>query len=301
MRRMIPAGICLLLLFALFTSCGTKEPILDESSFPVTGGSAMTAGLDRVVRTYLSGAEEAEAVRKTLHTTEEEAYEALLSGRASLIYVPGRPSEAWEKKAKEKGLSLEATAVARDALVFYVNEKNPVKSVTKEELKSIYSGTVTSWRALSGENVPIEAYECPEDNFYRILMEDAIMHGADTAGEPLEVAVSEGEDPLLFSLEDSSLSYRPASYRNTPGSIFYGGRHYLTGTEKARSIRFLKLEGAAPSDGEIASGRYDLTYDIYAVILSSSAEGSGERTVVSWLLTEEGQKAVKEAGYAALS
>ena len=301
MKHIRHAGICFILSLCLFAACGEKKPLLDEESFPVTGGSAMTAGLDRVVRTHLTGEEEASAIRKTLHTAEDEAYEALLSGEVKLIYVPGRPSAAWEEKAKGKGVALEATPVARDALVFYVNESNPVKSVTKEELKKIYSGEIDSWRSLSGENVPIEAYECPEGNFYRVLMEDKIMHGADTAGEPLEIAVSEGEDPLLFSLEDSSLSYRPASYRNSPGSIFYGGRHYLTGTEKARSIRLLKLEGASPADGEIASGRYDLTYDIYAVILSTSAEGSGERTVVSWLLTEEGQKAVKEAGYASLS
>ena len=295
------AGICLLLCLSLFAACGEKEPLLDGKSFPVTGGSAMTAGLDRTVRTHMTGEDEAAAVRKTLHTAEEEAYEALLAGKVGLIYVPGPPSAVWEEKAKAMGLSLEATPVARDALVFYVNEKNPVKSVSKEDLKKIYSGEIDSWRALSGESVPVEAYECPEGNFYRLLMEDKIMHGADTAGEPLEVAVNEGEDPLLFSLEASALSYRPASYRNTPGSIFYGGRHYLTGTEKARGIRLLKLEGASPADGEIASGRYDLTYDIYAVILSSSPEGSGERAVVSWLLTGEGQKAVKEAGYAALS
>ncbi len=301
MKRKGFVGICFLLCLCLLAACGRKEPVLDEKSFPVTGGSAMTAGLDRVVRTNMTGEEEASAVRKTLHTAEKEAYEALLNGEAKLIYVPGRPSDAWEEQAKGKGLSLEATPVARDALVFYVNEKNPVKSVTKDELKKIYSGEIDSWRALSGENVPIEAYECPEGNFYRDLMETVIMHGADTAGEPLEVAVTEGEDPLLFSLEDSALSYRPASYHNTPGSIFYGGRHYLTGTENARGIRLLKLEGASPNDGEIMSGRYDLTYDIYAVILSSSPEGSGERKVVSWLLTEEGQKAVKEAGYAALS
>lgn len=301
MKRKVTAGICFLLCLLLFASCGEKEPLLDRESFPVTGGVAMTAGLDRAVRSYMTGEEEADAVRLTLHTAGEEAYEALLAGEVGLIYVAGRPSEAWEDRAKEAGLSLEATPVARDALVFYVNEKNPVKSLTKDELKSIYDGSVADWRSLSGDSVPIEAYECPEGSFYRVLMEDVIMHGADTAGEPLEMEVDEGEDPLLFSIEESGLSYRPATYRNTRGSIFYGGRHYLTGTEKARGIRLMKLEGAAPTDDAIASGRYDLTYDIYAVILSSSPEDSGERAVVSWLLTEEGQKAVKEAGYAGVS
>lgn len=46
---------------------------------------------------------------------------------------------------------LETKKLAEDEIVVIVNQKNPIKYLSKEELVDIYSGTITSWETLKGE------------------------------------------------------------------------------------------------------------------------------------------------------
>ena len=46
---------------------------------------------------------------------------------------------------------LETKKLAKDEIVVIVNQKNPIKYLSKEELVDIYSGTITSWETLKGE------------------------------------------------------------------------------------------------------------------------------------------------------
>ena len=52
--------------------------------------------------------------------------------------------------AKRLGKKLKLTPIGKEAFVFFVNEKNPVKSLAADEIKGIYAGDITNWRAVGG-------------------------------------------------------------------------------------------------------------------------------------------------------
>jgi len=50
------------------------------------------------------------------------------------------------------------TLVGRDAIAVLVNDKNPLSGLTKQQLKDVFSGKVTNWSELGGQDIPIKAY-----------------------------------------------------------------------------------------------------------------------------------------------
>lgn len=69
-------------------------------------------------------------------TRTAEAYDSLIKGTATVIFV-AQPSEGQKKRAEEAGVKLKYTAFAREAFVFIVDIKNPVNSLSEQQVKDI--------------------------------------------------------------------------------------------------------------------------------------------------------------------
>ena len=74
----------------------------------------------------------------------------LINGRVDIIFALA-PSEQQLAEAKRLGKELKLTPIGKEAFVFFVNEKNPVKSLTADEIKGIYSGEITNWKEVGGK------------------------------------------------------------------------------------------------------------------------------------------------------
>lgn len=77
--------------------------------------------------------------------------QALLEGKATIAGV-SRALEVEEKKQRLLG-----HIIGYDAIAVYVNKGNPVKNLTKEQLKKIFTGEIRNWKEVGGKDAPIEA------------------------------------------------------------------------------------------------------------------------------------------------
>ncbi|GAK02743.1 phosphate ABC transporter, periplasmic phosphate-binding protein PstS [Geomicrobium sp. JCM 19037] len=98
------------------------------------------------------------AVRRT---QTDNAYTALLHEEVDIIFAPA-PSSNQRAEAEELNVEFELTPLGREAFVFFVNETNPIESLTSEQLRSIYTGEVTNWAEVGGESGTIQAFQRPE-------------------------------------------------------------------------------------------------------------------------------------------
>ncbi len=57
-----------------------------------------------------------------------------------------------KKRAEESGVTLIYTPFAREAFVFIVNADNPVNSLTEQQVRDIFSGAITNWRTVGGND-----------------------------------------------------------------------------------------------------------------------------------------------------
>ena len=92
---------------------------------------------------------------------------------------------------KKASFQYEMTPIATDALVFVVNASNPVNHITKEQLQKIYTGEITNWKQLGGNDVKIEAFQRNAESGSEVLMEKLVMSGLTMVKPPEGYAISE--------------------------------------------------------------------------------------------------------------
>ncbi len=81
--------------------------------------------------------------------------EDLLAGRADIAMASRPLTEEELAVAREKGLSISDTVVARMGIAVVVNGKNPVSSVSAGDLAGIFSGEVRNWKRVGGPDESI--------------------------------------------------------------------------------------------------------------------------------------------------
>ena len=66
------------------------------------------------------------------------------------------------------------------------------------------------------------------------------------------------------------------------------------------TLKLLEIDGVYPSDETIANGTYPLSNNTYIVMRKSEPQDSPARRMAEFMLTEQGQQCVEEAGFGRL-
>ena len=84
-----------------------------------------------------------------------EAYNKIIKGDADIIFV-AQPSGGQKKRAEESGRHFDIRPLCREAFVFIVNADNPVNSLTEQQVRDIFSGAITNWLTVGGNDQQIQ-------------------------------------------------------------------------------------------------------------------------------------------------
>ena len=258
---------------------------------PRMDGSTSTIPLEAGIRAALFGTSIAEAETQVKHSTTWGSFYNLIYGQCDLIFsVP--LSEKQFKEAREQGVELEMTKVAAEGFVFVVNAKNPVDTLSQQQLRDIYSGKITNWAQVGGNDAPIVPYQRNEDsgsqNFMHTFMGDTPLM------DPLTIARRTPNS--MGDLMDAVASYDNAENAIGYSVYAYAADMYGNGNE----IKFIHVDGVSPSKATMSDGSYPLLSYNYAVYNKATAADTPLRRLVEWITTDEGQRAVKAAGYVPL-
>ena len=170
------------------------------------------------------------------------------------------------------------TVVAWDALVPIVNEKNPIKSLTSDQLKQIVFGKITNWSDVGGPNQKIQVVarigKITGVGFMarKIIFEDLEAEYAKDA------IIVKSSGPLEKKVETMQWAVG------------------ITGisSAKRRPVKILPVDGNEASVQNIASGHYPTFRPLY---LATQGKPKGEnKSFLDWLLSDKGQKVVEQCG-----
>ena len=278
-----------LILALMLAGCALAEcPKVDVNDYPRVDGSTATLPLSYRLMEAATGVDEDAAKLAIRHNKTTESFYALVDGRTDLLLVYEPSQDAWDY-AKEQGVALEVQAIGYDAPVFLINDGNPVESLTHDEIVGIYTGKITNWKDVGGDDTDIVAYQRVENSGSQVMMRAQVMQGAEMVDAPREFRTSE-----MGELVDAI-----ASYRNTANSIGYSVYYYIDNMYMKEGIKLLKVNGVTPTNATIASGEYPYRQPFYAVIRADAPEDAPARQLYNWLATREGRQLVEDAEYVA--
>jgi len=263
---------------------------MTEEEFPkVDGATAMLPMVGEITKSVLGYTDE-EAQKYLDENTQGKSakvYASLINKEKDLIFV-SEPSNDILRQAKEANVEFDMTGIGKDGFVFIVNKDNPVNSLTIEQIQKIYTGEITNWSQVGGNDEEIVAFQREQNSGSQNLMEKMVMKNTKMQDAPsgLMIASMEG---LIDSVAKG--------YDNGKSSIGYSIYLYAKEQYVKDNIKFLSIDGIYPSDETIADGSYPLSKIVYAVTRKDVPQDSGVRKLINWLLTDEGQKIVVAGGY----
>ena len=267
-----------------------KEPSLKLTAdqLPIIDGATALAPYYEAMTARLTGLDIDTARTLVLCSNTPGAFQNLTDGKVDMIFC-ALPSDEQVQAAQQAGVEFEYHTILNGGFVFFINKENPVKSLTVEQLRGIYNGTITNWKEVGGEDLEIIPYQRNEGSgsqtgLYRyILPKDEVMEA------PTERAIGD-----MGGIIDAV-----AHYDNARGAIGYSYYYYVANMHYSDEIKLVGIDGVIPGNDTISDGSYPLLNQSQIVINKDTPEDSVVRDIIAWVQSEEGAQLAEENGYVA--
>lgn len=206
---------------------------------------------------------------------------ALINGTTT-ICAASRPMKAAEiKQLKDKtGYQGMEIRVARDGLSIYVNKSNPIKQLTIEQLRLIFTGKALNWKEFGGPDKPIILYSRENNSGTYEFFKEHVLNKQDFASSAQHMA---GTAALINAVSKD------------PWSIGYGGAAYAKNVKEVGVATDASKPYVFPNETTILSGEYPISRFLY-FYTGKRPEGTVKK-FIDWVISPAGQKVVQEVGY----
>ena len=260
------------------------KPIFTLENYPrVDASLAIHPLVDSIASNFL-GIPEGELNFEYTTTRSSEVYRNLIDGKVDVIFA-AEISEEDKEYAKQQGVELNIIPATSSAFVFIVNTENPINDLTFEEIQKIYTGEITNWSEVGGEDAPIIAYQRPTGSGSQTAMLSLVMKDKTIMTPPTSQV--EGEMGSLINAI--------AEYDNSKDAIGYSYFYYVNTMYKKDTIKMVSVNGVNPTIDTIKNG----TYPIYTNGFIVTRADADENTIkwVESVFSERGRKIIEDAGY----
>ncbi|MFZ1684667.1 MAG: phosphate ABC transporter substrate-binding protein [Candidatus Zixiibacteriota bacterium] len=206
---------------------------------------------------------------------------ALINGTTDICEAsrPIKPAEIDKLKERFNSPGVEIP-VARDGLSVYLNDENPVKELTVAQLKEIYTGKVTNWKDVGGNDAKIILYGRENSSGTYTFFKDNVLKGKDFAAQTQTLP---GTAAIVNAVAKDKLG------------IGYGGAAYAKGVKYALLKADDKSPGFEPTAENVKSGKYPLSRYLFWYLRNKP---TGEmKKLVDFVLSDAGQQVVTQVGY----
>ena len=178
-----------------------------------------------------------------------------------------------ELKDEEK-TSVQGTTVAYDGIALLVNPENTVKNISLEDVKKIYTGEITNWKDLGGDDSPIVVVSREEGSGTRDAFQEIV--GYESEELTKDATISDGSGAVKTTV---------AGNKNAIG---FASFEYIDNTVKA-----LNVNDVEPTAENVKAGDYKISRPFILVTKEDSLTENGQK-LIDFVLSTEGQQIVEE-------
>ena len=282
--------ILLLVLSFIITSCGSSSSSADNSS--VTETYIENKGSDTIVNLALAWAEKYQGDHPDVRISvtgggSGTGIAALINGTVSIANASRQIKAEEIDQAKANGIDPVEHIIARDAIAVIVNPNNPVTQLTLKQISDIYSGKISNWKEVGGDDRPIVRLSRETNSGTHVYFLETVLR------------LSSKEDKTLFSMDTLLLPSSEgiiSEVRQNPNAIGYDGLGYVP--HDLKTIAIAEQEGGAyvlPSIPTVNDKTYPIARDLY-MYTNGQPEGL-LKEYLDWILSAEAQQIVAELGF----
>ena len=178
------------------------------------------------------------------------------------------------KLKDEEAEKLDATVVGLDGIALVVNPANKLEDITLQDLAKVYSGEITNWKELGGDDKAIVVIGREDGSGTRDGFESIVM----------------GDKEPKYAQELESTGSVINAVATTDGAIGYASLANVDETVKA-----LKVGGVEATEENVKSGAYKVQRPFICATLKSS-DNKLVKAYLDFILSEEGQALVLAQG-----
>ncbi len=206
---------------------------------------------------------------------------ALING-ATDICLASRSMSEKEMALVEKyrGQPVSEIPAAGDAVAVFVHPDNPVRELSIEQLRLIYTGKLVSWRDLGWEDKEIIPYGRENTSGTYVYFKEKVLKREDFHPGVLAIQGTSGVVHAVVS---------------DKWAIGYGGIGYAYGV---RNIGVKETDSAAavlPGTNTFEDGSYPLARPLFFYVLESRPPEV--QNLIDWVLSEKGREICIDNGY----
>jgi len=212
---------------------------------------------------------------------------ALVNGTVDIANASRAINNDEESKAKSNGITPTQFVVARDAIAVIVNPENPVSKLSLPQLSHIYSGQITNWRQVGGEDRPIVLLSRETNSGTHVYFLQNVLR----LGNPNDTTLFSPDTLLMPSSEGISVEVR-----QNPNAIGYDGLGYVTPDVKTVAVSQADGgPGVLPGIATVDDKSYPISRDLY--MYTPGVPKGVVKDYLDWIMGAEAQKIVADLGF----
>ena len=270
-------GFATLIALTLLAACaGSSKPSAPTADplagrYTATGGGGALAAVSALTKRF---AEQHPGVVWQIDETGSDAGVNLAANSSVDFGFTSRALTQDEStKVKSVGIGLVGTCVI-------VNASNPIKGLTKEQVRQIFAGEITNWMTLGGEDVEIKVFVRESNAATRSSFESYFFGGKATYSK----TASE-----VYELEQTLRAV--GSFKASIGMATASSRAASDPT-----VKLLPIDGIAPTPENLVNGTYKIGRPLLIVVpADESRTRPGIKAFLDWVRSAEGQSVAASA------
>lgn len=269
MKKIITVLCAVVMALSLFAGCGQKA----NDNGTTTGGTVSTDGstsMEKVIGALGESFMEANSGTTFTYnpTGSGSGIQAVSEGRCDI----GLSSRALKDDEKA---ALTETTVALDGIAMIVNPENPVSDLTVEQIADIYTGKITNWSEVGGNDAAI------------VLIGREAGSGTRDGFE----SITGTKDACQYRQELTSTGDVITTVSQNPDAIGYASLAALKDTVKA-----LTVGGVAPTEDTVKDGSYVIQRPFVLVTKTGETLSANAQKFFDFALSAEAAQYITSAG-----
>jgi len=207
---------------------------------------------------------------------------SLISGTCDIATTSRQIKEKEIALAKQRGINPVEIKVGLDGLAVVVNPKNPVNKLTMDQLAQIFTGKITNWKEVGGEDREIVILSREVNSGTHVYFKEHVLRKGNPGGKE-EFAPNALLLPSSQAIADE--------VAQNPSAIGYYGMGYISNKQKPVMVaKDEKSEYVAPSIENVIAGKYPISRPLF--IYTNGAPKGLVKKFIDFVLSKEGQDIV---------